>query len=202
MSNPKSFDLLLVAASADGLKAISSLLSALPRAFPTPVAVVLHRSPHTPGLLAPILGRVCALRVKEAEEGESFRPGVVYIAPAAWHLVVRPDRTFHLMDGKRIKFLASAANPLFESAAQSLERVIAVILTGSGTDGTDGVQAVHAKGGIVIVQDPATTAFSRMPESAIESGAVDRVLSLEDIPAELTRLVTVASDQDASRSAV
>lgn len=95
------------------------------------------------------------------------------------------------MDGHKIKYVHSSANPLFESAAYSLDgRVVAVILTGSGTDGTNGVQTVKGMGGVVLVQDPATTAYSTMPLSAIGTGAVDRVLPLSRIPAELMKLVT------------
>ena len=140
--------------------------------------------------LAQILGRGSAFRVKTAEEGDKLQRGIVFLAPPRQHLVVRPDRSFHLMDGHKIKYVHSSANPLFESATYSLEgRIIAVVLTGSGTDGTNGVQTVKGMGGLVLVQDPATTAYATMPLSAIGTGAVDRVLPLEDIPGELVKLV-------------
>lgn len=184
------YELVLLAASAGGVPALRDFIAKLPRDFPIPLAVVLHRTQAQPVRLAQILGRGSALRVKTAEEGDKLRRGIIYLAPPRQHLVVRPDRSFHLMDGHKIKYVHSSANPLFESAAYSLDgRVIAVVLTGSGTDGTNGVQTVKGMGGLVLVQDPATTAYATMPLSAIGTGAVDRVLPLEEIPGELVNLV-------------
>ena len=188
---PIHCELVTIAASAGGLTAVSEILSALPPNFPVPIAIVQHRSPAAPEVLPRILTRVTPnLRVKQAEEGDQLEPGVVYLAPPDLHLVVRPDRTLHLHDGTKIKFLRSSANPLFESAAHSLDgRVVAVVLTGSGTDATDGVQAVRQMGGIVIAQDPASANFDAMPKSAIASGAVNFVLPLGEIAAKLISLV-------------
>lgn len=188
------FELVLIAASAGGVPALREFLAKLPSTFPVPIAVVLHRTQAQPIRLAQTLGRASALPVKTAEQGEPLREGTVYLAPARQHLVVRPDRTFHLMDGHKIKYVHSSANPLFESAAYALDgRVVAVVLTGSGTDGTNGVQTVKGMGGVVLVQDPATTAYATMPLSAIGTGAVDRVLPLELIAPELVKLVTPPS---------
>ena len=87
------------------------------------------------------------------------------------------------------KTASEISYPLFESAAEALQgRVIAVVLTGYDSDGTDGVRAVKGRGGIVIAQDEKSSAESSMPRSAIATGVVDRVLTLDRIPAELLRL--------------
>jgi len=185
-----NFQLALIAASAGGIPALQAFLAKLPSDFPIAVAIVLHRTETRTSILPRILGKDCKLPVKVAEEGDVLRPGTVFLAPARQHLVVRANRTFHLMDGNKIKYLHSSANPMFESAAYALDgRVVAVVLTGSGTDGTNGVQTVKGMGGVVLVQDPATSAYASMPLSAIGTGAVDRVLPLEDIPAALMELV-------------
>lgn len=187
---PRPYQIVLIAASAGGIPALQDFLAKIPATFPVPVAVVLDRTQAQPVRLAHVLGRKSLLPVKTAEEGERLRNGIVFLAPPRQHLVVRPDRTFHLMDGHKIKYVHSSANPLFESAAYALNgHVVAVVLTGSGTDGTNGVQTVKGMGGVVLVQDPATTAYATMPLSAIGTGAVDHVLPLEKIPAELMRLV-------------
>jgi two-component system chemotaxis response regulator CheB len=155
--------------------------------------VVLHRGEASVNT-AKVLARKCALPVRNAEQGESLRPGIVYLAPPQRHLVVRGDRTLHLMDGRKIKHLRSSANPLFESAAYALAgRVIAVVLTGGGSDGTDGVQTVRGMGGVVIAQDPATAGSPSMPQIAIRTGAVDYVLSLDAIAPMVVRLVSEAA---------
>ena len=100
------------------------------------------------------------------------------------------DGAFVYRDGRRIRFLRSSANPLFESAAKVFEgHVIAVVLTGYGRDGTDGVQGVKIHGGTVIAQDLATSEQWSMPQSAIQSGAVDYVLPLSAIGPALNDLV-------------
>lgn len=175
------FELALIAASAGSIPALRDFLEKLPADFPIPIAVVLHRTQAQPMRLAQVLGRNSRLPIKTAIQGEPLRRGFVYLAPPRQHLVVRANRTFHLMDGHKIKYVHSSANPLFESAAYSLDgRVIAVVLTGSGTDGTNGVQTVKGMGGVVLVQDPASSAYATMPLSAIGTGAVDRVLPLDD----------------------
>lgn len=136
-----------------------------------------------------MLGRQSALRVKVAQEGEVPRPGTIYIAPPAEHLVLRRDHSFHLMDGSPIQFTRSSANPLFQSAAYSLDgRVIAVVLTGRGPNGVQGVQTIRGMGGTVIAQDPRTAEAPNMPSAAIAAGAVHFVLPLAEIPEALIRL--------------
>jgi two-component system chemotaxis response regulator CheB len=187
-------ELVAFAASAGGLAAISEILSGLPADFPVALVVVQHRGTSHPEMLAHILARTTpALRVKTAEHGERLDPGTVYVSPPDSHLTILPDKTVHLHDGTRIKFVRSSANPLLESAAQSLEgRVVAVVLTGGGSDATDGVQAVKQRGGVVIAQDPTDAQVSGMPASAIASGAVDYVLRLEDIAPKLVQLAAPA----------
>src|SRR5690242_14746296 len=167
------YDLIVFATSAGGIEAVTRILSALPSTLAAPIVIVLHRTAKVPQVLPRILARQSTLAVKQAENGERLQPNLVYVAPADLHLTVDADQTLHFTDGRRIKFVLSSANPLLESAAKVLhERVIAVVLTGSGSDATDGVQAVKGVGGIVIAQNPDEAAFPGMPQSAIHSGAV------------------------------
>lgn len=193
-------ELVILAASAGGIEAISKVLHALPASFPAPIAVLQHRSPTAPSVLEKILGRRCKLRVKNAEPSEPFLPGTVYVAPTTEHLIVGSDRRFHHHDGTRVHHLRSAADPLIRSAAHALEgNVIAVILTGGGRNGTDGVRDVKALGGTVIAQDPATALHGAMPRAAIATGAVDYVLPLEEIAPFLVRLTSVEPNEGDSR---
>ena len=183
---------MVIAASAGGIQALQRLLSALPSDFPIPIAVVQHRTGNAPNLLARVLGRHTALKVKTAEDGETISPGTVYLAPPREHLIVRRDASLALVNGRKIRHVSSSANPLFASAAQVFgDGVIAVVLTGGDSDATDGVQTVNHLGGIVIAQDQATSAVFGMPHSAIQSGAVHAILPLSAIAPELLRLVKV-----------
>jgi chemotaxis response regulator CheB len=183
-------DLVVIATSAGGVSALPRVLSPLPAEFPAAVAVVQHRSAALPLLLPELLARRTPLTVKIAQEGELLHGGTIYIAPPDLHMVLHADRTVHLVDGHKIRHVRSSANPLFESAAAVFRgHLIAIVLTGTGRDATDGVQAVKASGGIVIVQEPTGAEHASMPQSAIDSGSVDSVLPLEEIGPTLVRLL-------------
>lgn len=184
-----AYGLVAMAASAGGLAVLTTVLAALPADFPLPIVLVQHRAVQSPHVLPALLARATRLRVKTAADGDTLNPGTVYVAPVDRHVVVRPDRTLRLMDGRRIRYLRSSAEPLFESAAYALDgRLIAVVLTGSGSNGSHGVIAVHATGGVVIAQDPETAAYPGMPRAAIATGAVDYVLPVDEIAPALLRL--------------
>lgn len=183
------FWLIAIAASAGGIPALQTVLAALPATIPAAVVIVQHRPIGTTSVLDRILSRVTPMQVASPMYGDRIRPGHVYLASPNLHLTVQPTGRFSYVDGTRIRGLRSAANPLFESAAAVFrDRTIAVVLTGSGTDATDGVQHVKSAGGIVIVQDPATAAFTGMPRAALRTGAVDMVLPLEAIGPALVAL--------------
>jgi two-component system chemotaxis response regulator CheB len=174
------------------------VLAALPSDFPAAVVLVQHRSFHTPDLLPRVLGRWSHMRVAPARAGERLSPGVVYVAPADKHLVIRADRTFGVTNGRKIHHVRSSADPLFQSAAQvSGGGVLAVVLTGGDSDASDGVLAVKAAGGTVIAQDRATSDHFGMPGSAIRTGAVDYILPLEEIGPTIVRLTRDCGSRNA-----
>jgi two-component system chemotaxis response regulator CheB len=187
---PAAFDIVALAASAGGLKALTDVLAALPSDFPAALVVVQHLDPRHRSLMAELLGRRTALRVQEAREGDRLEPGRAYIAPPNRHLLVNPDRTLSLTQTELVHFVRPSADLLFESTAASYkDRAIAVVLSGSGKDGAMGVKAVKKMGGTVIVQDEKTAQFSGMPEAAHQTGMVDFVLPLDEIAPALQTLV-------------
>lgn len=187
-------DAVLVAASAGGLSALTAVLSELPADFPASVAIVQHIEPHHRSMLAEILGRSCALPVTQAADGQRFEPGVVHVAPPDHHLLVDGDGSLTLTRTELVHFVRPSADLLFESGAASFgNRAIGVVLTGTGSDGSLGVEAIKRRGGTVIAQDEATSDFFGMPGAAIEVGAVDFVLPLDQIAEALISLVTERS---------
>jgi two-component system, chemotaxis family, protein-glutamate methylesterase/glutaminase len=186
----KTFEIVAFAASAGGLSAVSNVLKDLPANFPSAIAIVQHLDPKHPSLMADILSRKTALLVKQAEEGDVMTSGNVYIAPPNRHLLVNADKTLSLTQTERVHFLRPAADLLFNSVAATYQdRAIAVILTGTGSDGAKGVEAIHKMGGTVIVQDKETSDFFGMPDAAIQTGVVDFVLPLFQIARVLKSLV-------------
>ena len=188
----RSFDIVALAASAGGLKALTDVLAALPKDFPAALVMVQHLDPRHRSLMADILGKRTRLQVREAHEGDVLRPGLAFIAPPNRHLLVNPDGTVSLSQSELVHFVRPSADLLFESAAASFRgRAIAVVLTGSGSDGAMGVKAIKKMGGTVIVQDQNTAEFYGMPDAAQKTGVVDFVLPLEEIAPALEKLVHV-----------
>lgn len=185
------FELVAIAASAGGLSALMAVLAHLPPTFSRPLAIVQHLDPTHESLLVEILARRTPLSVRRAEEAEVMTPGRVYVAPPGSHFEVMEGLRIALTRTKPLHFVRPSADRLFQSAAATCSPLIAVVLTGSGYDGADGVQAVKASGGFVIAQDPQTSAFAGMPQAAVDTGVVDRVLPLLEIAPMLIDLVRV-----------
>lgn len=185
-----SFDVVALAASAGGLQALTRVLQGLPGDFRAATVIVQHLDPRHRSLIADIFGRRTSLKVKEAEEGDHLSPGMVYTAPPDRHLLVNPDGSLSLSQSELVHFLRPSADLLFESVAASYkDRAIAVVLSGTGADGSMGLRAINKMGGTIIVQDEKTSAFFGMPGAAIGTGTVDFVLSIDEIAQALVTLV-------------
>src|SRR5213593_4756102 len=185
-----AFDVVALAASAGGLAALGAVLSGLPDDFPAALVIVQHLDPRHRSLMADILSRRTKLKVKQAAEGDRLAPGIVYVAPPNRHLLVNSDGSLSLSQTELVHFVRPSADLLFESVAAShKERAIAVVLTGTGSDGSMGVQAIKKMGGTVLAQDESSSEFYGMPSAAIQTGCVDFVLSLSEIPPALITLV-------------
>ncbi len=185
-----AFDVVALAASAGGLTALGQVLTGLPSDFPATIVVVQHLDPRHRSLMADILSRRTSLQVKQAEEGDHLVSATVYIAPPNRHLLVNPDGSLSLSQSELVHFVRPSADLLFESVAASYkDRAIAVVLTGTGSDGAMGVQAIKKMGGTVIVQDEKTSEFFGMPGAAIQTGSTDFVLPLDEISPALVTLV-------------
>jgi two-component system, chemotaxis family, protein-glutamate methylesterase/glutaminase len=187
---PRPYEIVAIAASAGGLTALTSILSNLPPGFGATVVVVQHLDPRHRSLMPQIVGRRSNLPVYEATDAVAIEPGNVYLAPPDRHLLVNRDGTISLTQSELVNFVRPSADLLFESVAAAYgERAIAVVLTGTGHDGSMGVTAVKQRGGTVIAQDESSSEFFGMPSAAIRTGTVDFVLALDEIPNALQTLV-------------
>jgi two-component system chemotaxis response regulator CheB len=183
-------DLVVVGASLGGPRALATLLRGVPPEFPAPIVVVQHIADGFTEGLAGWLAQESRLSVREARDGEPLVPGRVVLAPSGRHLVVG-DGYVRLSDGPPVDTFKPSVTPLFLSAARHYgRRCCGVLLTGMGRDGAEGLKAIRDAGGPTIAQDEATSAVFGMPKAAIDLGAVDRVLAIDDIArvlGELTR---------------
>jgi two-component system, chemotaxis family, protein-glutamate methylesterase/glutaminase len=189
-----AFDVVAIASSAGGIAAIGHILESLPAGFSAAIVVVQHLDPRHRSLMAEILRRRTPLNVLQAAEGDRIRPGTVHIAPPDRHLLVNRDGSLSLTQSELVHFVRPSADLLFESVAASYrDRAIAVVLTGTGSDGSLGIGGIKKMGGTVIVQDQESAEFFGMPAAAIKSGHADFILRLDEIPTALTTLVTGGS---------
>lgn len=182
-------DAIAIGASAGGVEATGALLAGLPRGFARSVLVVIHVPADSESLLVNVLQPKCALEVREACDKDSVASGTVYVAPPGYHLLVEPDATLALSVDAPVNFCRPSIDVLFESAAYAYrERLLGIVLTGANEDGARGLAVVRASGGSAWVQEPATAVARAMPESAIKRAGADRVMTIEEMAAELAAL--------------
>ena len=196
-------------ASAGGIEALQRLMRELPEDLPAAVCLVLHIPATSRSLLADIISRQTALPVTSAIDGERLVVGHVYVAPPDRHLRVRAG-SIELDRGPKENGVRPAIDPLFRSAAGAYgERAIAVVLSGSLSDGAGGAAAVAAAGGAVLVQEPDDAVVPSMPESALAAVPGAARLPAPELGQEIARRadafppiepeeMTVAADDDAS----
>jgi two-component system, chemotaxis family, CheB/CheR fusion protein len=176
---PEFNDLVVVGSSAGGIEALSVLVSSLPSDFPAPVVLAQHLDPTRPSNLNHILERRSTLPVVLVEDRARVEAGVIYVVPSNRHVTIRNGQVE--LEGDHGDRPRPSVDVLFSSAAKSYgERLIAVILTGSGSDGASGAVDVKKAGGIVIIQNPDTARYPSMP-MALPPTAVDHVADLERI---------------------
>lgn len=179
--------LVVIGASLGGFKALQLVLAALPVSLAVPVVIVQHRTRDGDDL-ASALSTPGGIPVVEASDKDRLVAGRVYLAPADYHLLIEGGGLALTTEGP-VNASRPSIDVLFESAAHELgSGVIAALLTGASHDGTHGAACIRARGGMVIVQDPASAEAPTMPLTAIKAGAVDRVLSLEKVGATLVEL--------------
>jgi two-component system chemotaxis response regulator CheB len=183
-------NIVVIGTSAGGLEALDSVVAQLPPDLPASFFVVQHLAPDMIGsALLSRLQRHLSFHCKFAEDGETFYPGHIYVAPPDRHLLVK-EQTLIVRKGAFENRHRPAIDSLFRSAAIAHgPRVIGVILTGMLDDGTAGLLAVKQCGGIAIVQSPSGAAYPSMPRSALANVAVDYCASIEEIGGLLETLI-------------
>lgn len=182
-------DIVVIGASAGGVEALQRLCAALPADFPAAVFVVQHLSPSARSLLPQLLDRVGPLPASSPEDGDPIEAGRIYIGAPDRHMLLRPGKIL-MRRGPHENRTRPAVNALFRSAALAYGgRVIGVVLTGLLDDGTEGLIAIKAAGGLSVIQDPKDAQWPSMPQNALKRDHVDHKLPLDEIGGLLARLV-------------
>ncbi len=189
----RGFDAVGVAISTGGPNALSHLIPSLPAEFPVPMLVVQHIIPGFIDEIVTRLDRNCSLRVKIAEQGEPLAAGAVYFAPDKKHLMVKNigGRLYtHLSPEPSNLLFCPSADVLFKSMAEACgPRCMAVIMTGMGHDGVDGLRFVKSAGGSTIAQDRRSSVIYGMARVAVDAKLIDRVVPLDNIAGEVYKLI-------------
>lgn len=186
-------DLVAVAASTGGPRAVHDLLAVLPVSLPVPILVVQHIADGFIEGYAQWLGTGTDLTVQIATHGHVPRPGTVYVAAEGRHLCLDGERRLVLDEGPPVGGFRPAATRLFESAAATHgSGAVGVILTGLGSDGLDGLTRLHDAGGVVLAQDEASSAVFGMPGVVVAAGLADAVAPPEVLAQHIIRLTSKA----------
>lgn len=176
-------------ASAGAVDALSQLLPALSADMPFSLFIVVHLPRNHPSLLVGIFQSKCALPVREAEDKEPVAPGTVYFAPPDYHLLLENGPSLALSTDELVHFSRPSIDVLFESAADVYgQNLLGIILTGANEDGAAGLAAVHAAGGVTVVQQPESAQSAAMVMAALQRVPADHVLSLDGIASLLQAL--------------
>jgi two-component system chemotaxis response regulator CheB len=185
-------EIVAIGSSTGGPKALQEVIPLLPADFPFPLLMVQHMPKAFTGPFAQRLSGISHIKVVEAEGGEIIKPGVAYLAPGDKHMSIRRDgkdgvRIFISEEPKDLINRPSVTVMMKSVAEEYHEKSIAVMLTGMGSDGLDGMSAIKKYGGSTIAQDEATCVVYGMPKAVVDAGVVDKVLPLYKIAEELIR---------------
>jgi two-component system chemotaxis response regulator CheB len=172
----------VIGASWGGVNASIKVLSALGASFPVPLFLAQHQRYESESRLARVLETRTQMRVVAPEDKEPVLPGVIYVSPPGYHMMVDRNATIALSCHWPVHYSRPSIDELFFSAGHVYGGgTLAVLLTGANEDGAEGIRYIHQRGGITIAQDPATAEAPVMPESAIRTGCVDYILPLDEI---------------------
>ena len=189
-------DIVVIGASAGGVTALQRLCADLPADFPAAVFVTQHISPSARSVMPLLLSRSGPMPAESPADGDTIHKGRIYVAAPDHHLLIRPGKVL-MRRGPFENRTRPSLNALFRSAAVAYgSRVIGVVLTGLLDDGTDGLIAIKAAGGLSVVQDPEDAEWPSMPRNAMKRDHVDHAVPLNAMGALLARLV----EEDAGQS--
>ncbi len=179
---PKKFQLIVIGGSAGSLQVIHQIVGALPKNFPVPVVIVLHRLKNVVSEMQGILSQHTNKKIVEPDDKSPVNDHCIYLAPQNYHLLLESDHTFSLDYSETIQFSRPSIDATMQSAAKVYgKHVLSILLSGANKDGSQGVKMVLDKGGYAIVQHPASAIYPVMPQSAIELNVGAHALYPEQI---------------------
>ena len=181
-------ELIVIGGSAGSVDVVMNMVPQLPAIYPSAVVIVLHRKSMQDDLLLQLLQQRSKITVKEVVTNEPILPGIVYLAPPDYHLLIENDRTLTLDCSEKINHSRPSIDVTMESASDAYgNNLTGILLTGANKDGADGMKAIMDQGGHIIIQNPENAEVATMPQAAVDltNGVV---MDIPDITELLTRL--------------
>jgi len=176
------YECVIIGGSAGSFTTISQILEKLNNSFKLPIIIVQHIQNDTDYFFIEHYRNVCKRDVVLVDNMADIKEGGIYIAPANYHLLVENKRLLVLSSDEKVRYSRPSIDVLFESASEVFtDSLISIILTGANNDGSYGSECVRKHGGLTIAQDPKEAKFDDMPKGAIETGSIDKVLTINQI---------------------
>ncbi len=190
-TSSKGYQLAVIGASTGGPVAVEKVLKTLPANYSLPILLIQHMPGSFTGAFAERLNKLCAITVKEAQEGDVLQPGTAYIAPGGRQMCLKKNgrgNTISIEDGPASSTYKPSVDFTFNSIAEAYRgRVLAIVMTGMGSDGCVGTRLLREKGATVWAQDEASCVVYGMPMAVVKENLVDKVMSVDEIGMSLAR---------------
>jgi two-component system chemotaxis response regulator CheB len=194
------YEIAVIGTSWGGLAALRELVSALPDDLPMPVVLIQHRHKLSDSALPQLLQDKTNLRVCEVEDKAPIEPGNVYVAPADYHLLIEREY-FTLSVEEPIRYSRPSIDLTFSTAADVFGgKTIGAVLTGANADGAEGLRRIAERGGLTMVQEPATAESPTMPAAALKAAPSSRILTLGAIGELIGEMSRVQENPRSSRA--
>jgi two-component system chemotaxis response regulator CheB len=173
---------IVIGGSTGSIEVLLRLLPALKEPLSYALVIVIHRRNTADSALADLLAVKTNITVREIDDKDTIEPGIIYLAPADYHLLIEQDGTFSLDDSEKVNYSRPSIDVTFESAADVYGRnLVGVILSGANADGTVGLKAIKKEGGVLVAQKPETAQIGFMPQQAILHADVDLILDVDEL---------------------
>ena len=178
----KNCQALIIGGSAGSLDVLLKILPSIDRNLSFPIIIVVHRKRGTDSLLTDLLATKTFLKVKEAEEKEKLLAGTIYIVPSDYHLLIEKDLTISLDYSEKVNYSRPSIDVTFHSAAEAYrDKLVCLLLSGSNSDGVNGLINAKKLGGEIAAQDPKSAQVDYMPRQAILKAKIDHILLIEEM---------------------
>lgn len=182
METKSTYSAIVIGGSAGSFHPILEILQNLPKKFPIPIIITLHRLKTIHTGLKESVSIKSHIPIREPYDRQKIKPAHVYFAPSNYHLYIEPDYTFSLSTEELIEYSRPSIDVLFKSAAKVYgSNLLGIILSGANKDGSEGLKQIQEFGGTTIIQDPHEAEVQIMPNSAIELTKPDYILTIKNI---------------------